>query len=152
MKRLPAAEIHAMAERSHQHQFNDNAIRMTRTLGAPADLTSIGVHLVRLAPGRDSTQFHYHDSDEEFVYILSGTGRAHIGDSTFEVGPGDFMGFPSPSPGHSLTNDSQTDLLYLVGGETNAADVVHYPRIRRSMIKSFGRRSWVDWADLHDLT
>ena len=152
MKRLSEAEIEALVERRHQHQFNDNAIRMTRTLGVPAGLERIGVHLVRLAPGRDSTQFHYHDSDEEFVYILAGHGRAHIGDSTYAVGPGDFMGFPSPSPGHGLHNDSDADLVYLVGGETNPADVVHYPWIRRTMIKSHGRRRWVDWDDLNDLT
>ena len=151
MKHLSAEQIAAMAERAHQHQFNQNAIRMTRTLGIPAGLEQIGVHLIRLEPGFDSTQFHYHDADEEFVLILSGTGRAFIGEETFDVGPGDFMGFPAPSPGHSLHNNSQQDLIYLVGGESNPADVVHYPWIRRTMIKSHGRRAWVDWSDLHDL-
>jgi len=151
MKRLSAAAIDAMPERAHRHQFNDNAVRMTRTLGVPTGLSRIGVHLVRLAPGRDSTQFHYHDADEEFVYVLSGSGTAFIGDARFAVGPGDFMGFPSPSPGHGLHNDGDGDLVYLVGGETNAADVVHYPWIRRTMIKSHGRRAWVDWDHLNDL-
>lgn len=151
MKRLSAKQIDAMAERAHQHQFNENAIRMTRTLGIPAGLAQVGVHLVRLEPGIDSTQFHYHDADEEFLLILSGTGRALIGEETFDVGPGDFMGFPAPSPGHSLHNKSQHDLVYLVGGESNPSDVVHYPWIRRTLIKSHGRRSWVDWSDLHDL-
>jgi len=140
-----------MTERAHQHQFNENAVRMTRTLGVPGGLKQIGVHLIRLEPGFDSTQFHYHDADEEFVLILAGQGKAFIGEETFAVGPGDFMGFPAPSPGHGLHNDSAADLLYLVGGESNPADVVHYPWIRRTMIKSHGRRAWVDWADLHDL-
>ena len=151
MKLVKAADIAAMPERPHRHQFNENAVRMTRTLGVPAGLERMGVHLIRLEPGFDSTQFHYHDADEEFVLILSGHGRAYIGDGTFDVGPGDFMGFPSPSPGHGLHNDSDDDLVYLVGGESNPADVVHYPWIRRTMIKSHGRRSWVDWADLHEL-
>lgn len=151
MKRITQAQIEAMPERAHQHQFNDNAVRMTRTLGVPAGLTRLGVHLIRLEPGRDSTQFHYHDADEEFVYILEGTATAFIGEATFEVGSGDFMGFPSPSPGHGLKNTSNRDLLYLVGGESNPADVVHYPWIQRTMIKSHGRRRWVDWQDLHDV-
>ncbi|TNF84966.1 MAG: cupin domain-containing protein [Gammaproteobacteria bacterium] len=140
-----------MPERAHRHQFNENAVRMTRTLGMPAGLTQMGLHLIRLEPGFDSTQFHYHDADEEFVLVLSGQGQAFIGDETFDVGPGDFMGFPAPSPGHGLHNNSETDLVYLVGGESNPSDVVHYPWIRRTMIKSHGRRSWVDWSDLHDL-
>ncbi len=151
MKHLTADQIAAMTERAHQHQFNGNAVRMTRTLGVPGGLEHMGVHLIRLEPGFDSTQFHYHDADEEFVLILSGTGRAFIGEQTFDVGPGDFMGFPAPSPGHSLHNHSQGDLVYLVGGEANRSDVVHYPWIRRTLIKSHGRRAWVDWADLHDL-
>ena len=152
MKRLSGASIDARSEHPHQHQFNVNAVRMTRTLGIPAGLKRIGVHLVRLQPGRDSTQFHYHDADEEFIYILAGSGLAFIGDAEFSVATGDFMGFPAPSPGHGLHNDSDADLLYLVGGESNQSDVVHYPWIKRTMIKSHGRRSWVDWADLNDLS
>ena len=151
MQHLPAKQIANMAERAHQHQFNARAVRMTRTLGIPAGLEQTGVHLIRLEPGFDSTQFHYHDADEEFVLILAGTGKAFIGEEVFDVGPGDFMGFPAPSPGHGLHNDSTGDLVYLVGGESNASDVVHYPWIQRTMIKSHGRRSWVDWSDLHDL-
>ena len=151
MRHLSAADIAAMVERPHRHQFNDRAVRMTRTLGEPCGLAAIGVHLIRLEPGFDSTQFHYHDADEEFVLILEGRGTAFIGDEVFPVGAGDFMGFPAPSPGHGLRNDSTADLLYLVGGETNAADVVHYPWIRRTMIKSHGRRFWADWSDLHEL-
>lgn len=146
-----ASEIAARPEHRHVHQFNGNAVRMTRTLSDEAGMARIGVHLVRLAPGRDSTQFHYHDCDEEFIYVLEGRGIADIGEEHFEVGPGDFMGFPTPSPGHALRNPFDCDLVYLMGGERNPNDVVHYPRIRRSMIKGNGRRRWVDWNDLHDV-
>jgi len=136
----------------HRHQFNDNAVRLTRTLGISTGLQRIGVHLVRVAPGRDSTEHHYHDADEEFLYVLSGRGIAHIGDERFEVGPGDFMGFPAPSPAHSLSNPGDEDLVYLMGGERNAVDAVHYPRIRRTMTKAHGRRQWMHWDDLNELS
>jgi uncharacterized cupin superfamily protein len=148
---LSRAVIDSLDEIEHRHQFNSNAIRLTRTLGVPAGLKRIGVHLVRLGTGRDSTQFHYHDSDEEFVYILSGRGIAEIGEQRFEVAAGDFMGFPAPSPGHSLNNPHPEDLVYLMGGERNQADVVHYPKIRRTMIKSHGQRRYVDWQHMVDL-
>ncbi|MCZ6617208.1 MAG: cupin domain-containing protein [Gammaproteobacteria bacterium] len=148
---LPSHKIEELEEVRHQHQFNDNAVRHTRTLGTRVGLERIGVHLIRLESGRDSTQFHYHDNDEEFLFIISGRGIADIGGETFEVGPGDFMGFPAPSPPHSLHNPHEKDLVYLMGGERKSADVVHYPRIGRSMIKSFGRKRWVDWKDLHEL-
>lgn len=149
---LTAAEIAAWPERRHQHQFNDNAIRMTRSLGLAAGLGRLGVHLVRLEPGRESTQHHWHDADEEFVYVLAGRAIAHIGEQRCEVGPGDFMGFTAPSPAHSLANPFHEDLLYLVGGECNAVDLVHYPRIARTLIKSHGSRRWVEWRDIHELS
>ena len=148
---LSSAAITDLEEVEHRHQFNSNAIRLTRTLGVPAGLARVGVHLVRLGIGRDSTQFHYHDSDEEFVFILSGRGIAEIGEHRFEVTAGDFMGFPAPSPGHALHNPHPEDLVYLMGGERNPADVVHYPRIRRTMIKSHGQRRYVDWQHMVDL-
>jgi uncharacterized cupin superfamily protein len=148
---LTAAAIDAIAPIRRVHQFNSNAVRLTRTLGELAGLQRIGVHIVRLEPGRESTQYHYHDADEEFLYVLDGRAIAEIGDERFEVGPGDFMGFAVPSPPHTLVNTFDEDLVYLMAGERNPNDVVHYPRIRRSMIKGPGVRRWVDWADLHDV-
>lgn len=147
---LSATTIADWPERRHQHQFNQNAVRMTRTLGIAAGLAGIGLHLIRLEPGRASTQHHWHDADEEFIYILQGRAVACLGDRRIEVGPGDFMGFAAPSAAHSLENPFEQDLLYLVGGECNAVDLVHYPRIGRTLIKSHGSRRWVDWRDLHE--
>ena len=148
---LSAADIEGMAAKLVQHQFNDNAIRQTKTLTANTGMERIGIHLVRIAPGRDSTTHHYHDADEEFIYVLAGHGQAKIGDETFAVGPGDFMGFPAPSPAHSMTNTSDEDLVYLMGGERNSTDTVHYPDIKRTMIKSQGRRLWASWSDFEEL-
>mgnify|MGYP001326909683 CR=1 FL=1 len=52
-----------------QHQFNDNAIRHTRTLTEGMGLLNLGIHLVRIEPGKDSTTHHYHEADEEFIYV-----------------------------------------------------------------------------------
>src|SRR5262249_10587842 len=101
---LRAREIDALEPFSRTHQFNDNAVRITRTLGTLVGMQRIGVHIVRLAPGRESTQFHFHSADEEFLYVLAGRGIAEIGDAEYEVGPGDFMGFSAPSEPHALKN------------------------------------------------
>ena len=148
---LRRADIEQLAETRTQHQFNDNAIRLSRSLASRTGMTRIGIHVVRIESGRDSTTHHYHDGDEEFIYILSGRGVARIGDDEFEVGPGDFMGFPAPSPAHSMHNPHAEDLVYLMGGERWPTDIVHYPDIKRSMIKSDGRRTWASWDDLQEL-
>lgn len=148
---LRAKDIEALSESRTQHQFNDNAVRHARNLAQTTGMQRIGIHQVRIEPGHDSTTHHYHEADEEFVYILSGRGIAHIGDEQFEVTAGDFMGFPAPSTAHSLHNPYDEDLVYLMGGERHATDVVHYPEIRRSMMKYQGKRRWSDWDDLHDV-
>ena len=99
---IKRADIEALPETETQHQFNYNAIRHARNLAQTTGMQRIGIHLVRIAPGRDSTTHHYHDADEEFIYILTGRGQARIGDEEFEVEAGDFMGFPAPSPAHSM--------------------------------------------------
>ena len=145
------ADIEAMPAREHVHQFNDNALRITRSLSDATGLKHLGVHLIRLPPGRDSTTYHFHDGEEEFLYVLSGRGIAEIGDSVEEVGAGDFMGFPRGSPAHMLSNPFATELVYLMGGEHRELDVVHYPRIGRSMIKHGGRKLWADDNDIHEV-
>ena len=76
---LRAETIAATPERRDVHQFNENAVRMTRSLAEPLGLQRLGVHIVRLESGRDSTTFHFHEADEEFIYILEGRGIARIG-------------------------------------------------------------------------
>lgn len=141
---LTAADIESMAEVAHVHQFNDNAVRHTRALSDSLGLEHIGVHLVRLESGRDSTQFHFHHRDEEFIYILSGRGIAQLGDAEREVGPGDFMAFTRQSVPHNLNNPFEEDLIYLMGGNRSAIDICDYPRIGRRMYRVEGDKTFTD--------
>ncbi len=149
---LANRDIDRLAEREHRHQFNSNAVRRSRPLSRLLGMEQIGVHLVRLEPGLDSTQYHWHSADEEFLYILSGQGEARVGDDVFLCSAGDFFGFPADGVAHALHNNGETDLVYLMGGTRHPHDAVHYPDIRRTMYKSPGRRTWADWDDLHDLS
>ena len=133
------------------HQFNEQAVRHTRTLTALAGLSRIGLHIVRLETGAHSTELHSHDNDEEFLVILEGRGEATIGEDTFAVSTGDIMAFPCGSPAHDLFNPHAEDLVYLMGGERNSSDVVHYPRLKRSMVKTAGKRYWTHWTEQQEL-
>lgn len=149
---LTAKEIAGLKETVNVHQFNANAIRHTRSLGDLLGLTHLGVHLVRLEKGHDSTQFHYHHMDEEFLYILSGRGIAEIGEERHEVGPGDFMAFTRHSLPHNLTNPFDEDLVYLMGGNRSEFDICDYPRINRRMYRVNGQKEFVDTEHLHDVS
>ena len=113
---MKAADIAALSEDKRVHQFNDTAVRHTKSLSEILGLNTIGVHLVRLESGSDSTEFHFHHNDEEFIYILSGSGVAEIGNDTVVVEAGDFMGFTQHSLPHSMHNPNIDDLVYLMGG------------------------------------
>lgn len=149
---LSRAQIDALPEQRVQHQFNANAVRHTRDLSAATGMARIGIHVSRIEPGHDSTTHHFHDADEEFLYIIAGRGVAKIGEEEFEVGPGDFMGFGAPSAAHSLTNPFDTDLVYLMGGERCPVDVVHYPDLEQTMIKAHGRRYWAKDEQFSEVT
>lgn len=148
---LTAAQIENLAENAHRHQFNDNAIRHTRSLGDILGLTDIGVHLVRLEKDHDSTQFHFHHIDEEFVFILSGRGIAEIGDTTREIAAGDFMAFGRNSLPHNMHNPFDEDLVYLMGGSRSQIDICDYPRIGLRMYREHGVKQYVELENLHEV-
>jgi uncharacterized cupin superfamily protein len=117
------------------HPLNPKSEVHMRSLGDAVGLERLGVHLMRIAPGKESFVFHMHHTEEEFIYVLSGRGIAEIGDEEHEVGPGDFMGFPTPSVGHHLKNPFTEDLVYLAGGERRVAEIADFPRIDKRLVR-----------------
>ena len=131
-----AAQIRAEPEAPIAHPLNPKSEVYLRRLSAKVGLNREQVCLSRIPPGKESFIYHAHKSDEEWLYILSGRGRAEIGDKVFEVGPGDFMGFPTPSIGHHLTNPYGEDLVYLMGGERSRAEIAEFPTVGKMAIFS----------------
>lgn len=127
-KHIVRAAVQAKASRV-RHPKNDNSeIWMTR-LGDLAGLTRTGVNISRIPPGKEAFVPHAHLYQEEWVYVVSGRGRALIGDEHFPLAPGDFMGFPCDGTVHHLTNDGDEDLVVLQGGERHRGDVGIFPTL-----------------------
>ena len=82
---LSAEAIAAMAERPMQHILNANGVRMTRSLSDACGMKQLGVHLVRVEPGHESTEYHTHSHDEDWIYILSGRASAEVGGRKMEA-------------------------------------------------------------------
>jgi len=131
---LSAAEIAAAPEVHIRHPLNPASDVYLRALGRFAGLQRTALSLARVPPGRESFIYHSHEHDEEFLFILSGRGRAEIDGEIIEVGPGDFMGFPTPSVCHHLTNPYEQDLVYLMGGEHSSFDIGNFPRAGKRVI------------------
>jgi len=131
---MTAAQIDASDESAIAHPLNPQSEVYLRRLAQAVGLQRTIVTMARIPPGKESFAYHAHKGDEEWIYIVAGRGRAEIGDKSFEVGPGDFMGFPVPSAGHHLTNPYDADLVYLMGGERGRVDVAEFPKLGKHLI------------------
>ena len=119
----------------HSHPWNPNSemtgVQLSRLVG----LERSAVSLARIAPGKESFVYHSHEREEEWLYILSGTGTAEIDVGEYEVGPGDFIGFAAPSVAHHLRNTGEEELVYLMGGENLDVEVSTFPRLGKRMVR-----------------
>ena len=100
-------------------------------LGDAAGLTQFGVNLLRLPPGRWSSQRHWHGAEDEFVYVLEGE-VVMVTDAGEEVlRAGDCAGFKAGvADAHHLQNRGSADAVILeIGSRRPGADDVDYPDI-----------------------
>jgi len=141
---LSAEKIAAMEGIRRVHTLNPAAIRTNKSLGDEVGLKNIGIHLITIAPGDKSTEFHTHKYEEEAIYVLSGHGTEVIGDTSQKIGPGDFIGFPAGGAGHETVNDGIEPRVCLVIGQRLAQDVVDYPRKGKRFYRNSGQRDMVD--------
>ena len=150
---LTAAAIKRMATERRRHFVNKNVLRLNKSLGDAVGMTEMGVHLVRIKQGDDTTEFHTHYCDEEFVYILSGHGLAEIGKRKIKVGPGDFMGFTAQSlppestegtiwlasPSSRMVNLPPPNCLYAMADEKTAEPAREVDtRVQSAMVLTLG--------------
>ena len=106
-----------------RHPFNPASEMQLASLGDPAGMKRLGVHLIRIPPGKESFIPHAHSVQEEFVFILQGAGEVVLDGVVHPIGPGDFVGFPTDGVVHSVVSKGPGDLLYLTGGDAGIAVV-----------------------------
>ncbi len=135
--------------RPYSQQLNPNSYYKGASLSRPAGMSRAHVTLVHLPPGKDSFAYHAHMFEEEWIYIVSGRGVAVIDGEETEVGPGDFMGFATPSVAHLLKNPFESELVYLMGGESLPLDVIDYPELGKRYVLVPGGRG-ADFYELKD--
>jgi uncharacterized cupin superfamily protein len=102
--------------------------RHKTALGNAVGLTQFGVNLTRLEPGAASALRHWHEQEDEFVWILEGELTLIEDDGETILRPGDCAGFKANVPnGHCLVNKTDSDALYLEIGTRAKAERAHYP-------------------------
>jgi uncharacterized cupin superfamily protein len=110
--------------------------RIRKRLGNAVGLDQFGVNLTTLKPGAASALRHWHEKEDEFVFILE--GEVVLIDDSGEtiLKPGDAAGFKADSPnGHHLVNRSKRDVLYLEIGTRSRHERAEYPDVDLVMIR-----------------
>lgn len=101
--------------------------RERKQLGDAGGLTQFGVNLTRLKPGAASAHCHWHESEDELVYVLEGELVLVEEDDEILLGPGDAAAFKAGvANGHHLVNRSQRDALLLEIGTRSRHERCHY--------------------------
>ncbi|MGF1611828.1 MAG: cupin domain-containing protein [Kiloniellales bacterium] len=104
--------------------------REKRALGDPLGLTQFGVNLTTLPPGSWSAQRHWHQHEDEFVYVLEGevTLITDAGEQVLSAGMA--AGFPAGvEDGHHLVNRSDRPATFLEVGSRAPLEHGVYPDI-----------------------
>ncbi|MFZ1924271.1 MAG: cupin domain-containing protein [Xanthobacteraceae bacterium] len=110
--------------------------RERKRLGNAAGLDQFGVNLTRLKPGAASAQRHWHEKEDEFVYVLEGEVVLIENGGETALAPGDAAGFKANSgDGHHLVNRGKRDAVYLEVGTRSKHERVEYPDVDLLVIR-----------------
>jgi uncharacterized cupin superfamily protein len=110
--------------------------REKSVLGDLVGLTQFGVNLTRLKPGAASALRHWHENEDEFVYVLEGELVLIEDEGGTVLRPGDAAGFKAGvANGHHLVNKTQRDAVYLEIGTRALAEQAHYPDVDLEFIR-----------------
>lgn len=130
---MPRIDLDAVPDRTgcnYPHPFRDICLGASwKKLGDAAGLTDFGVNLVRLPPGKWSSQRHWHTAEDEFVMILEGEVVAAETDGEHLLKAGACIGWKAgDANAHCLQNRSERDAVYLeIGSRRPDTDACDYP-------------------------
>src|SRR3954463_1447366 len=115
MPKIEIAQIPAQPIASYPKEFAPVISgREKQKIGDAAGLTQFGVNITRIKPGSASALRHWHEQEDEFIYMLEGELVLQENDGETVLGPGDAAGFKAGSGvGHCLANRSGRDAAYL---------------------------------------
>jgi uncharacterized cupin superfamily protein len=104
-------------------------------------LTQFGAFVEVLQPGARSSDRHWHEQEDEFLYMLSGTATLIEDEGTYPLHAGDSACWPAGvANGHHVVNTSDAPCSFLIVGTRKADDVVHYSEIDKILIRENGTR------------
>jgi uncharacterized cupin superfamily protein len=110
--------------------------RERKRLGNAVGLDQFGVNLTTLKPGAASALRHWHEQEDELVFVLEGELVLIEDEGETVLKPGDAAGFKANSPnGHHLVNKSTRDAVYLEVGTRAKHERAHYSDVDMMVVR-----------------
>jgi len=124
-----ALDLVARTSSSYPEPFRSRVLpREKRALGDAFGLDQIGVNLTVLPPGVESSMRHWHEDEDELIYVLDGelVLRTEQGEETLCAGM--VVGFKAGQPNaHQFVNRGEQAATYLeISNRTRHIGPVHY--------------------------
>jgi uncharacterized cupin superfamily protein len=137
MPKIDIAKLPVDSRSNYPEPFNRLVVgRERKRLGNAVGLDQYGVNLTTLKPGAASSLRHWHEKEDELVYILEGEVVLIEDDGETVLKPGDAAGFKANvANGHQLVNKSGRDAVYLEIGTRSEHERADYPDLDLVMIR-----------------
>jgi len=104
--------------------------RHKQAIGDAMGLTQFGVNIARIEVGAASALRHWHEQEDEFIYMLEGELVLAENGGEVVLKPGDAAGFKAGSGNaHRLINRGKIDAVYFEVGTRAKSERVHYPDV-----------------------
>jgi uncharacterized cupin superfamily protein len=102
----------------HIYRGDTEPMGFDAPVGRLLGLARIGIHHVRLPPGRRTSYPHAESAEEEFVFVIEGRPDAWIDGVLHPLHPGDSVAFPAGTGiCHTFLNNTTEEVRLLVVGE-----------------------------------
>ena len=96
-------------------------------VGDLGELTQFGINKTILPVNSATSMRHWHENEDEFVIIISGSATLIDEDGEHEMSSGDCATFKAgDNNGHAILNKSNHDVVLLEIGTRAQKDIVHY--------------------------
>ena len=138
---IRAGSVEGVDGSGYPQGFNDLGDYMAYPQSDAGGLSQFGAFTEVLMPSAQSSQRHWHEEEDEFLYVLEGAVTVVEDDGPHVLHPGDCACWPKGvANAHCLQNRTDSPVRYFVVGSRLPEDACHYPDIDLHYSRRNGQR------------